>query len=67
MSLAAARAKPRGSRANATTSTAVRKTSVKIQIFESCPNFAGTSCDSKTALLTALGYGSYMRPRSESE
>jgi len=57
MSLKAARARPRGSKAKA---TAMRKTRERIQIFESRRNFGGTLCDSKTALLPTLGYGSYM-------
>ena len=60
MSLKAARARPRGSMAKATASTDVRKTSARIQTLESSRNFGGTLCDSKTALLPPLGYGSYM-------
>jgi hypothetical protein len=60
MSLKAARARPRGSKAKATASTDVRTRSVRVQTFESRRNFGGTLCDSKTALLTPLGYGSYM-------
>jgi hypothetical protein len=60
MSLKAARARPRRSNAKATASTDVRKTSAKIQTLESSRNFGGTLCDSKTALLPPLGYGSYM-------
>jgi hypothetical protein len=60
MSLKAARARPRGSKAKATASTDVRKTSARIQTLESSRNFGGTLCDSKTALLAPLGYGSYM-------
>ena len=60
MSLKAARARPRGSKAKATASTDVRKTSARIQTLESSRNFGGTLCDSRTALLPPLGYGSYM-------
>ena len=60
MSLKAARARPRGSKAKATASTDVRKTSARIQTLESSRNFGGTLCDFKTALLAPLGYGSYM-------
>jgi hypothetical protein len=60
MSLTAARTRPRGSRANATACTAVRKTSARTQIVGKDRGF-DTSCDSKTALASSLGYGSYCR------
>src|SRR5215469_2490591 len=65
MSLNAARARPRGSRANAIPSNAVREASVKVQIFENCRNFRGTPCDSKAALLPPVGYGSYIPARCD--
>ena len=63
MSLEAARARPRGSKAKATASTDVRTRSVRVQTFESSRNFGGTLCDSKTGRFTPVGYGSYMRAR----
>ena len=58
MSLTAARTRPRGSTANDTASPAVRKTGASIQIFETDRSF-DTLCDSKTALLSPVRYGSY--------